>query len=152
MGCRVCYYMYHVSWCKLYITRQNMAPSTRCYPMDFVPGTTVLRLPRKYINISLILRPGVIQSYASKSKCMQIYYIHWVYLVFQPSGSYLSYKREIRIDKPYRDGSGQSILVSPDKSMLTIKFTLKKEIEISICKHQVHTSVHLCVNIVNVHS
>lgn len=59
---------------------------------------------------------------------------------------------EIRIDKPYRDGSGQSILVSPDKSMLTIKFTLKKEIEISICKNQVHTSVHLCVNIVNVHS
>lgn len=84
-----------------------MAPSTRCYPMDFVLGITELRLPRKYINISLILQPGVVQrklvtdkNYASKSKCMQIYHIIWVYVVFQPSESYLSYKREIWIYKP----------------------------------------------------
>lgn len=46
--------------------------------------------------------------------------------------------------KTYRDGSSQCILVSPDKSMLTVKFTLKWNKDINLYKSNTHNCSSMC--------
>lgn len=74
-------------------THQNMAPSTRCYPMDFEPGTTELRLPTKS-SISFILQPVLFKGNLTLSKILppnlnarkfSIHFIYLVWIIFIPS-------------------------------------------------------------------
>lgn len=117
-----------------------MAPSTRCYPMDFEPGTTELRLPTKS-SISFILQPVLFKGNLTLSKILppnlnaRKFSIHFIYLVFLLLAGNL---------KTYRDGSSQCILVSPDKSMLTVKFTLKWNKDINLYKSNTHNCSSMC--------